>query len=123
VSIELEAPESLVARVSRSGFTSIIDNLVDNAVRYAYDGGHVCVSLAVEATALELIVRDDGPGIPPHERERVFERFYRIPGAAVSGTGLGLSIVRRVGQAHDATIHFVDGLFGAGVGVLVRLPA
>ena len=113
-----------MTHISRAGFTSIVDNLVDNAVRYTSDGGHISVTLTVDDAALDLIVRDDGPAIPAHERERVFERFYRIiPGSTVSGTGLGLSIVRRVAQAHDATIRFVDGLFGAGVGIQVRLPA
>jgi signal transduction histidine kinase len=51
----------------------------------------------------------------------VFERFYRIPGSTVSGSGLGLAIVRRIALAHDATVRFVDGLSGAGIGVVVRL--
>jgi signal transduction histidine kinase len=81
----------------------------------------VAVSLGVTAGDLEFVVRDDGPGIAPDERERVFERFYRIPGSTVSGSGLGLAIVRRIAQAHDATVRFVDGLSGAGIGVVVRL--
>lgn len=123
VSIELDAPEQLVAHVSRSGFTSIVDNLVDNAIRYAPSGGHVSVTIRTNDGGIELVVQDDGPGIPEHERERVFERFYRMPGSTPSGTGLGLAIVRRVAQAHAARIRFVDGLSGAGVGVVVRLPA
>jgi signal transduction histidine kinase len=118
----LDCPDVLTARVNRSGFVSIVDNLVDNAIRYTPSGGHVAVSLAGTEGDLELVVRDDGPGIAPDERERVFERFYRIPGSTAPGSGLGLAIVRRIAQAHDATVRFVDGLSGTGVGVVVRLP-
>jgi signal transduction histidine kinase len=123
VSIELDAPDQLIAQVSRSGLVSIVDNLVDNAIRYAPSGGHVAVTVRSREKGIELIVQDDGPGIPEHERERVFERFYRLPGSTPSGTGLGLAIVRRVAQAHKARIRFVEGLSGTGIGVLVRLPA
>ena len=117
----LECPDTLTAQINPSGFVSIVDNLVDNAIRYTPSGGHVAVSLGVAADDLEFVVRDDGPGIAPEERERVFERFYRIPGSTVPGSGLGLAIVRRIAQAHDATVRFVDGLSGAGIGVVVRL--
>jgi signal transduction histidine kinase len=117
----LECPDTLMAQINPSGFVSIVDNLVDNAIRYTPSGGHVAVSLGVSADDLEFVVRDDGPGIAPDERERVFERFYRIPGSTVPGSGLGLAIVRRIAQAHDATVRFVDGLSGAGIGVVVRL--
>jgi signal transduction histidine kinase len=122
ISLVLDCPDVLTARVNRSGFVSIVDNLVDNAIRYTPSGGHVAVSLAGTEGDLELVVRDDGPGIAPDERERVFERFYRIPGSTAPGSGLGLAIVRRIAQAHDATVRFVDGLSGTGVGVVVRLP-
>jgi signal transduction histidine kinase len=121
ISLVLECPDTLMAQINPSGFVSIVDNLVDNAIRYTPSGGHVAVSLGVSADDLEFVVRDDGPGIAPDERERVFERFYRIPGSTVPGSGLGLAIVRRIAQAHDATVRFVDGLSGAGIGVVVRL--
>jgi signal transduction histidine kinase len=121
ISLMLVCPDTLPAHVSQSGFVSIVDNLVDNAIRYTPSGGHVAVSLREMAGDLEFVVQDDGPGIAPEERERVFERFYRIPGSAVPGSGLGLAIVRRIAQAHDATVRFVDGLSGTGIGVAVRL--
>jgi signal transduction histidine kinase len=68
-----------------------------------------------------FVVRDDGPGIAPEERDRVFERFYRVPGSTLQGSGLGLAIVERIARAHNASVRFVDGLAGAGIGVAVRL--
>jgi signal transduction histidine kinase len=82
----------------------------------------VQVALAVNAAGLLLAVRDDGPGIAPQERERVFERFYRTPGTTAPGTGLGLAIVRKIVQAHRASIAFADGLNGRGISVVVTLP-
>jgi signal transduction histidine kinase len=123
VTLDFDAPESVYFAVNRAGFVSIIDNLVDNAIRYAPTGGYVQVTLQVNAVGLSLAVRDDGPGIAPQERERVFERFYRTPGTTAPGTGLGLAIVRKIVQAHQASIAFAEGLNGRGIGVVVTLPA
>lgn len=122
VTLSLEAGETVFFNVNHSGFVSIIDNLVDNAIRYAPTGGFVQVVLNVGEGGLTLVVRDDGPGIAPEERERVFERFYRTPGTAASGTGLGLAIVRRIAQAHRASIDFVEGIDGRGVGIEINMP-
>ncbi|WP_292389783.1 sensor histidine kinase, partial [Mesorhizobium sp.] len=74
----------------------MIVNLVDNALRYTPAGGTVTVQLAAIGREGVLTVTDTGPGIPAEEREQVFERFYRIAGAAEEGSGLGLAIVREV---------------------------
>ncbi|RWG44252.1 MAG: sensor histidine kinase, partial [Mesorhizobium sp.] len=74
----------------------MIVNLVDNALRYTPAGGTVTVQLAAIGREGVLTVTDTGPGIPAEEREQVFERFYRIAGAAEEGSGLGLAIVRDV---------------------------
>jgi signal transduction histidine kinase len=121
ISLTLECPEMLYASVNPAGFVSIVDNLVDNAIRYTPGGGHVAVQLGMNEGDLEFVVRDDGPGIAPEERDRVFERFYRIPGSTAQGSGLGLAIVQRFARAHNASVRFVDGLAGAGIGVVVRL--
>jgi signal transduction histidine kinase len=121
ISLTLDCPDVLVANVNPAGFISIVDNLVDNAIRYTPSGGHVAVRLEMTAAELEFAVRDDGPGIAAEERDRVFERFYRIPGSTAQGSGLGLAIVQRIARAHDASVRFVDGLKGAGIGVVVRL--
>jgi len=69
-----------------------------------------------------LEVEDDGPGIPPNERERVLERFYRIPGTAGPGSGLGLAIVREIALAHRAEVEIGSGEGGRGCRVELRFP-
>ncbi len=123
ITVELLAPETLVFPVDRAGFNSVVDNLIDNAIRYAPAGGSVDVSLSIEGGGLRFSVRDNGPGIPDAHIEKVFERFYRIPGNTEPGSGLGLAIVQKVAAAHDATVQLVRGLDQQGLGVIVMFPA
>ena len=76
-------------------YTKLYD-LLDNAVRYGPEGGHVRLELRREGDAAALAVLDQGPGIPPQLRERAFESYYRIAGSSASGSGLGLAIVKEV---------------------------
>jgi two-component system sensor histidine kinase TctE len=69
-----------------------------------------------------LEVEDDGPGIPPEERVRVLERFYRVPGTSGAGSGLGLSIVREIAVAHGAKIEIGTGEGGRGCKVGLTFP-
>lgn len=119
IELTLDAPDGLTVSIQRAGFISILDNLVDNAIRYTPSGGHVSVQLVAHGREFELQVRDDGPGIAPADRERVFERFVRLPGQVESGSGLGLAIVQRVAAAEGATLRFIDGLSGRGIGFSV----
>jgi two-component system sensor histidine kinase TctE len=99
-------------------------NLVDNAIRYTPPGGHVTVSVGSWNGEAILSVWDDGPGIPPAERSKVFQRFYRILGQSEGqGSGLGLPIVREICLAHGGRIHLKDGDDGRGLRVEVELPA
>ena len=123
IALELVAPETLVFSVDRAGFNSVVDNLIDNAIRYAPAGGSVDVSLTIDGGGLRFAVRDNGPGIPDAYVEKVFERFYRIPGNPESGSGLGLAIVQKVASAHDATVQLVRGIDQRGLGVVVLFPA
>ena len=86
----------------------LLSNLIDNALRYTPQGGSVTVRVRVEDERAVLEVEDNGPGIAPGERARVFERFYRILGSSVSGSGLGLAIVREIAQQHGADIAILD---------------
>lgn len=122
INLSLDAPDVLFCRVNRAGFISILDNLVDNAIRYTPTAGHVEVRIIRRAQHVELSVCDDGPGISALEHERVFERFYRVPGTTQQGSGLGLAIVQRIAQSHGATIRFSKGLFGRGIGIVVSIP-
>lgn len=83
-------------------------NLVDNAIAYSPRGGRVTVSCGQDQGGCFLSVSDNGPGIPPEARERVFERFFRLPGTLGIGSGLGLSIVREIAQRHGGEISIQD---------------
>lgn len=100
----------------------LINNLVDNAIRYTPPGGEVEVSVIANGATLDLEIADSGPGIPPDERPRVFDRFYRVAGSQAPGSGLGLSIARRVADAHGASIALESSGRG-GLLVCVRFPA
>jgi len=105
----------------------LVRNLLDNAIRYGRDGGTVRVSCRVSQPGTApahavLSVADDGPGIPPEERDRVFDRFYRAPGTRDSGSGIGLSLVSRVVAMHGARIALGPGVDGRGLGVVVHFP-
>lgn len=97
----------------------LVGNLLDNALRHTQPGGRVDLALARARGAVLLQVLDDGPGIAPADRARVFDRFYRAAGQAEWGSGLGLSIVRSIAEAHGAEITLDDGPSGRGLLVTV----
>ncbi|MBJ7457001.1 MAG: HAMP domain-containing histidine kinase, partial [Thermoleophilia bacterium] len=102
----------------------LLDNLIANAVKYTPAGGEVAVALAERSGRARISVADTGPGIPPDERPRLFDRFYRTRGAVdegVPGTGLGLSIARAIAEAHGGGIR-LDDAPGAGSVFVVDLP-
>jgi signal transduction histidine kinase len=108
------------------GLRRVVVNLIDNAVRHARTGVAVAViagrHTAGQAT-VQLEVTDDGPGIPAHERQRVFDRFYRVGGSRSresGGTGLGLPIVRDLVRAHGGTVRLADNQ--PGLRAIVTLP-
>ncbi len=100
----------------------LVRNLVDNAIRYTPDGGQVMVELTSDGGGVQLSVSDSGGGIPPDQRARVMERFYRVAGSRADGSGLGLSIVSRVAAVHGATVTIADGPDGRGTRVAVSFP-
>jgi two-component system OmpR family sensor kinase len=101
----------------------LLSNLLDNALRYTPEGGKIDVALDNDAGRAVLTVVDNGPGIPPEERARVFDRFFRGSANREPGSGLGLSIVRRIADAHHATIELGAPEHGSGLVVTVRFPA
>lgn len=122
IELELVSPEHLEMWLNRESMGSLIDNLVDNAIKYSPDGGQVTVSLGEEGEVVVLRVSDQGPGIPAELRERVFERFVRLDGARCHGSGLGLTIVERAAGQHQAEVLLLDGPGGVGLTVEVRFP-
>ena len=102
-----------------------ISNLVDNAIKYTPEGGHIRVSARQEQSQVVVDVTDTGIGIPPQDVPRVFERFYRVDKSRsreMGGTGLGLSIVKHVVQVHGGSVD-VESAVGKGTTFRVRLPA
>jgi two-component system sensor histidine kinase QseC len=118
--IELALEEGLASIINGNPaqLTVLLRNLLDNAVRYTPAGGSVSVALRDE-NGIVLEVRDSGPGIPADERNRVLERFYRVPGSGAEGSGLGLSIATRIVELHGARLILENG--PAGTGLVVRV--
>jgi two-component system OmpR family sensor kinase len=102
------------------GLRVLLNNLVDNALRYTQAGGRVDVVAELSAGWPVLRVCDNGPGVPPEQRERLFDRFYRPEGNAVWGAGLGLSIVRNIAHHHGAQVSLDEGAEGRGLCVTVK---
>lgn len=101
----------------------LANNLVDNAIRYTPEGGRIELRVQRENGKSVLEVADNGPGVAPEERGRVFDRFYRGNGTTSPGSGLGLAIVHQVASLHGGIALLTDGLDGRGVTVRVVLPA
>lgn len=97
----------------------MLNNVLDNAVRYTDSGGQVSVRVATDGSNAVISVEDDGPGIPESERSRVFERFYRVLGTGVEGCGLGLAIVKEIAQQHGAEVTLASGADSKGT--IVRI--
>lgn len=119
LSLQADAPVPLQG--DRNGLIALVRNLADNALRYAPPGARVELLLALDDGAPLLTVDDSGPGIPPAERGKVFDRFVRRSAQGESGSGLGLAIVRSVAQRHGATVSLADSPLG-GLRVQVRWP-
>lgn len=100
----------------------LIDNLVDNAIRYSPHGGTVTVSCFQGQATGTFMIEDCGPGIPEADREKIFSRFYRLDDE-VTGSGLGLSIVRDIATSHEAKITLRTGSEGSGTIFSVEFPA
>lgn len=111
----------------------LLRNLVDNAIKYTPSGGTVDIELrrvAGEAKGkgapgpgrVLLSVEDSGPGIPPDERERVFSRFYRVPGSPAGGSGLGLAIIKSIAERHGATLTLASSERLGGLRINLDFP-
>ncbi|TMH22077.1 MAG: HAMP domain-containing protein [Betaproteobacteria bacterium] len=132
VDLGLSEGGKAVVRGDAEALRTLLSNLIDNAVRYTPSNGRVDITVQPEDDRVALAVRDNGPGIAPAERARVFDRFYRgqsasTPQAAqrasTRGSGLGLAIVKRIADRHGAETALGEGLDGRGLGVTVRFPA
>lgn len=122
IELELQAPDSVRVMVQRESLVSLIDNLLENAIKYSPRGSGVTVSLHAERGQAVLHVADQGPGIAPELHARVFDRFFRGPQLGQAGSGLGLAIVASVVRQHGGSIALHRASGGQGLLVEVRLP-
>ncbi|MEM5274486.1 ATP-binding protein [Cupriavidus taiwanensis] len=108
-----------VVRGDADALRILLTNLLDNALAYIPAGGRIDVAVrrGADGRGVELVVSDNGPGIPAEERARVFDRFYRVADAPTGGSGLGLAIVAEIAQSHGARVVLED----AGPGLRVRV--
>ena len=125
LTVDTQFPEEpVVVSGDREALRQVVDNLLDNAIKYTPLGGRVSLRLEADAGAGVLEVEDTGSGIEPQHLERIFERFYRVDKARsreLGGTGLGLSIVKHFVQAHGGRV-FVQSVPGKGSTFRVVLP-
>ncbi len=105
-----------------TGLQHLVSNLIENAMLYTPEEGKISIMLDMHESNLIFAVTDNGPGIPEPERQKVFERFYRINGTKGQGSGLGLAIVREVALAHGAVIEIENPSSGQGTTVRVVFP-
>jgi len=111
-------------KADEEALSHILDNLVDNAVKYTQEGGRIRVTWDRTPEGVNLMVEDNGPGIPERDLSRIFERFYRVDKARsreLGGTGLGLSIVKHLSQALRGNVR-VSSEVGRGTSFIVTLP-
>ncbi|MCT2536499.1 ATP-binding protein [Aquibacillus koreensis] len=124
VTIEVEVDHDIVVSGDADRLEQVVSNLLDNAIRYTPNGEKILVGLAQEDNQAQLLIQDDGPGIPKEDLPKVVERFYRVNSARTrkeGGTGIGLSIVYQIIKKHkgDLTIESEEG---KGTTVKITIP-
>ena len=120
VRIDADGPKNLAAHVERQDLDEMLGNLIENAAKYG--GGSVFVTVRAEAGFVEILVEDDGAGIPEEDRVRIFDRGVRLD-TGKPGTGLGLAIVRDVAEIYEGTVALEESEDLGGLLVRLRLPA
>src|ERR1035438_5284560 len=126
VRLTAQLPPQCSAEVDRVQIERMITNLLSNALKFTPEGGAVTMSLQVEPQFIELVVEDNGRGIPTEHLPHIFDRFYRVPGQGTApspeqGLGLGLSFVAWIVKAHNGKIE-VESTPGKGTRFIIRLP-
>lgn len=119
VRVDTDGQKQLVAHIERQDLDEMMGNLVENAAKYG--GGSVFVTVGAQAGFVEILVEDDGTGIPEADRVRIFDRGVRLD-SGKPGTGLGLAIVRDVAEIYDGTVSLEESEDLGGLMVRLRLP-
>ena len=120
IEFELAAAPGCVLAGDPAMLAVMLDNLLDNAIKYGRADGRINVTVRREAAALVLEVADDGDGVAAPDRSRLQDRFFRVEGSAAAGSGLGLSIVKKIAAVHGGTLEIGGGLEQRGLGVRIR---
>jgi signal transduction histidine kinase len=125
--VEVDLPEGLVAMGDRQLLRQVLFNLLDNATKHGPAGQTITVSARCSAGGdrIEVAVSDQGPGVAPAHRERVWERFWRAPGSAATGFGVGLAVVRELvhRQGGEVAVGVADHTTGLGARFSLSLRA
>ncbi len=125
-SLSLEiGPGEFKLRGDRQNLSQLLDNLIDNAIKYSPEGGEIKIALRKEKGSLVFSVKDNGIGINPQDQQRIFERFYRVDkvrSLSLGGTGLGLSIVKNILEKHGGFIK-LESQLGQGSTFIAGLPS
>jgi signal transduction histidine kinase len=104
--------------------TQVLTNILDNALRHTPEGGQITLSARHKDNLVQIAVQDSGPGLPPEEAERIFERFYRVDASRHredGGSGLGLAIAKSIVQAHGGQV-WAESEAGKGLRIVISLP-
>jgi len=124
IALELELPDACTAAIDPDAIARVIGNLLSNAIKHTPDGGHVTIAIRQRDEDVAITVRDDGVGMSPELRARVFERFVQGPSplrATTRGSGIGLSIVDEIVRAHGGEVT-LESTEGVGTAFLITLP-
>ena len=116
IDIECEfEDESCRVRADSDRIEQVVINLLDNAIKFTPEGGSIRMETVTKERTVEITVRDSGPGVPPEDRDKVFDRFFTADRAhtAGKGTGLGLSISKRIMEMHGQSIRLLETENGA----------
>src|SRR5581483_9173935 len=111
--LEIEAPEPVMATVDRLVLREAVTNVVDNAIKYGPNGSRVVIQVSADRDRAVLEIRDEGPGVPPEHRDRIFDRFFRVDegrSRQSGGTGLGLSIAKWAVEVNGGRISVGSGV-------------
>jgi two-component system OmpR family sensor kinase len=122
VDLGIERADSVPFEGEADALATMLRNLVDNAIKYTPAGGTVDVEVSQGEGGPLLVVEDSGPGIPADERERVFDRFYRIAGSEAGGSGIGMAIIKAVADRHNAKLSLEQSARLGGLKVAVQFP-
>jgi len=124
ISMHLNIPEDINILFDRDGLEQVLLNITGNAVNYTPEGGNVWINAKKDSNNTLVSIKDDGPGIPKEDQDRIFERFYRVEKArarGLGGTGLGLSIAKEIAEANGCAIAVKSSL-NKGTEMIITIP-